>query len=90
MNKSGSEAGSPSKITKRKEFMKKMSTEYESRGLTEVNVDNEHVAALHNENNRERNINTSLQKDVEMLRAQLARAEEHRVKQEASLVEANT
>ena len=34
--------------------MKKMSTEYEARGLDQVNVDNAQVAALHTENNRER------------------------------------
>ena len=66
-----------------------MSTEYEARGLDQVNIDNVQVAALHTENNRERLINESLQKDVELLRAQLAKAEEVRVRQEASLKEAN-
>jgi len=42
-----------------------MSTEYEARGLTSVCVDNEHVETLHKENNRERGMNRSLQKDVE-------------------------
>ena len=40
--------------------MKKMSTEYEARGLSEVNVDNIQIAALHTENNRERTMNESL------------------------------
>ena len=38
----------------RKEFLKKMSAEYEARGLSEVCVDNDQIAALHTENNRER------------------------------------
>ena len=37
-----------------------MSSEYEARGLTAVCVDNEQIAALHTENNRERNVNESL------------------------------
>lgn len=58
--------------------MKQMSTEYEARGLSEVNVTNSQIAALHQENffnNRERGINETLQRDVEMLREQLTRAE---------------
>ena len=66
-----------------------MSAEYEGRGLSEVNIDNDQVAALHTENNRERNINESLQKDIVMLRAQLVTAEQIRVREEASLVQAN-
>ena len=69
--------------------MKKMSAEYEARGLSEVNVDNAQIAALHNENNRERTMHQKLQRDLDLLRAQLARAEEVRVQQEASLVQAN-
>ena len=38
----------------RKEFLKKMSTEYEARGLAEVCIDNDQIASLHTENNRER------------------------------------
>ena len=53
---------------KRKELLKKMSTEYENRGLVQVNVDNQQVAAIHTENNRERNINESLLKDIELLK----------------------
>ena len=64
----------------RKEFLKKMSAEYEARGLSEVNVDNLQIGALHTENNRERKMNESLQEDVAMLKAQLVRAEEVRVK----------
>ena len=59
MNES-QEAGSPTKITKKKDFLKKMSAEYEARGLTAVCVENEQVAALHTENNRERTMNESL------------------------------
>ena len=59
-----------------------MSKEYEARGLSEVNVTNAQVAALHQENNRERGVNETLQRDVEMLREQLARAEQIRKKQE--------
>ena len=51
----------------RKEFLKKMSTEYEARGLSEVCVDNEQIAALHTENNRERAVILSLKKDIELL-----------------------
>jgi hypothetical protein len=40
--------------TRKKQFLKKMSIEYEARGLTEVCVDNEQIGALHSENNRER------------------------------------
>ena len=40
--------------------MKKMSNEYEARGLLEVNVDNVQIAALHTENNRERTVNESM------------------------------
>ena len=53
----------------RKEFLKKMSAEYEARGLSAVCVDNEQIAALHTENNRERSVIESLQKDVELLKA---------------------
>ena len=63
------ESSSPTKSPIKKEFLKKMSTEYAARGLSEVCVENEQVAALHTENNRERSINESLQRDVEMLRA---------------------
>ena len=62
-----------------------MSAEYEARGLAEVNVDNEQIGALHTENNREREINESMQKDIEMLRAQLVRGEEIRKKQEVEI-----
>ena len=44
----------------RKEFLKKMSAEYEARGLSAVCVDNEQIAALHTENNRERSVIESL------------------------------
>ena len=44
----------------RKEFLKKMSAEYEARGLSEVCVDNEQIGALHTENNRERTVIQSL------------------------------
>ena len=64
-----------------------MSAEYEARGLTEVCVDNEQIAGLHTENNRERTMNQSLQRDVEMLRAQLARGEQIRVKLESEILE---
>ena len=64
-----------------------MSAEYKARGLNEVNVDNAQIAALHQENNRERTLNESMQKDIEMLRAQLVRAEDIRVKQEAEILE---
>ena len=66
-----------------------MSTEYAARGLNEVNVDNLQIAALHTENNRERKMHESIQDDLTLLRAQLVRAEEIRVQQEASLVQAN-
>ena len=46
-----------------------MSKEYEDRGLSEVNIDNNQVAALHTENNRERTINKQAQNDINMLRA---------------------
>ena len=36
----GGGAATPTKSSKKKEFLKKMSNEYEARGLTEVNVDN--------------------------------------------------
>jgi len=64
-----------------------MSVEYEGRGLKEVCVDNEQVGALHTENNRERMVNQSLQKDVEMLRSQLERNEEIRAKLESEIKE---
>ena len=66
-----------------------MSTEYESRGLKLVNVDNQQIGALHTENNRERVVNETLMKDVELLRVQLARAEEIRTKQHTQLVDAH-
>ena len=66
------------KITRSKEFLKKMSVEYEARGLTQVCVDNDQVQALHTENNRERDINRKLQKDVEALASQFAHGEEVR------------
>ena len=77
-----------SRGTRSKMLTKKMSVEYENRGLCEVNVDNAQVAALHTENNREREINKSLQRDVDMLRAQLAKSEEIRAKQEIAIAEA--
>ena len=46
-----------------------MSAEYEARGLSEVNVDNVQIGALHTENNRERKMNESMQRDIEMLKA---------------------
>ncbi len=55
-----------------------MSVEYEGRGLKEVCVDNDQVAALHTENNRERLVNESKEKDIAMIRDRLARAEDIR------------
>ena len=52
------------------------SSEYESGGLTSNNVDALQVQAMKMELQRERGTNESLQADVEMLRAQLAKAEE--------------
>ena len=75
------------KSDRRKEFLKKMSIEYEDRGLKEVCVDNEQIGSLHTENNREREINTSLQRDIEMLKAQLTKAEEVRARQEEEIKE---
>ena len=89
MQESGNGEGTPTKSTKRREFLKKMSKEYEDRGLSIVNIDNKQVAALHTENNRERTMNKQAQNDINMLRAQLAKAEEHRLKQEKSLEKAN-
>ena len=60
MQTSGSGNGSPSRSAQRKLLVKKMSAEYEARGLTAVCVENEQVAALHTENNRERTMNESL------------------------------
>ena len=81
------EQSSPSKSERRKEFLKKMSLEYQERGLKEVCVDNEQIGSLHTENNRERDINTSLQRDIEMLKAQLVKAEEVRARQEEEINE---
>ena len=53
------EASSPTRTNGKKQFLKKMSVEYEGRGLKEVCVDNEQIGALHTENNREREINES-------------------------------
>ena len=64
-----------------------MSVEYEARGLKEVCVDNEQIGALHNENNRERQINHSHQQDIQMLRNQLARSEDVRAKQNSEILE---
>merc|ERR1719253_763776 len=72
---------------KRKQFLKKMSVEYQDRGLQEVCVDNEQVAALHTENNRERRVNESHQQDIKMIRDQLARSEEVRAVQNAEILE---
>ena len=74
------EASSPT--GKKKQFLKKMSVEYEARGLKEVCVDNSQIGALHTENNRERMINQSHQNDVKMLRDQLARTKDVRAKQD--------
>ena len=52
------------------------SSEYESGGLTSNNVDALQVQALKMELQRERGTNESLQADVDMLRAQLAKSEE--------------
>ena len=68
---------------------KKMSSEYESRGLTEGNVEQLQAKAIQMELGRERSMNESLQRDVEMLREQLRIAEELRGKQENSIEEAN-
>ena len=57
-----------------------MSNEYEARGLSEVCVDNEQIAALHTENNRERTVIESLQKDLELLRGQINHDAEIRAK----------
>ena len=64
-----------------------MSNHYEERGLKEVCVDNAQVDSIHTENNRERSINQILQKDIEMLKAQLARSEEIRENQEDEILE---
>ncbi len=82
-------SGSPTRRNPNNALTKKMSTQYEARGLAEVNVDNVQIAGLHTENNRERTMNESLQRDVQMLREQLARAEDIRQKQEARIVEAH-
>ena len=66
-----------------------MSSEYESRGLTEGNVEQLQAKAIQMELGRERSMNESLQRDVEMLREQLRIAEELRGKQENSIEEAN-
>ena len=49
-------------------LMKKMSSEYESRGLTEGNVEQLQAKAIQMELGRERSMNQSLQRDIEMLR----------------------
>ena len=64
--------------TPKKNFFKKMSAEYENRGLTSVCVENEQIAALHTENNRQRTLNESLQRDVEAQSKQLNRSEDLR------------
>ena len=56
-------------------LMKKMSSEYESQGLTAGAVESLNAKALQMELQRERGMNQSLQRDVEMLRDQLAIAE---------------
>ena len=56
-------------------LMKKMSSEYESQGLTAGAVESLNAKALQMELQRERAMNQSLQRDVEMLRDQLAIAE---------------
>ena len=58
------------------------SSEYESGGLTSNNVDALQVQALKMELQRERGTNESLQADVDMLRAQLAKSEERFKKSE--------
>ena len=64
-----------------------MSMEYENRGLKEVCVDNEQIGSLHTENNREREMNLSMQRDIAMLKEQLAKAEEVRARQEEEIKE---
>lgn len=54
--------------------------EYEARGLTSNEVELEHLRAIVAEIKRERSVTMSIQKDNEMLREQLRRAEEVRSK----------
>ena len=77
------EARSPAK---KKQFLKKMSVEYQDRGLKEVLIDNEQIGAIHTENNRERKMNESHRQDIKMLRDQLARSEEVRAKQNKEIL----
>ena len=67
--------------------MKKMSSEYESQGLTAGAVESLNAKALQMELQRERAMNQSLQRDVEMLRDQLAIAEQLRARQETQISE---
>ena len=61
------------------------SSEYESRGLNEGNVEGLQVKAVQMELQRERAMNESLQRDIKMLREQLKQAEEMRVQQEKAI-----
>ena len=74
MNQSTS--SSPTRTQQKRKMNRMTSSEYESGGLTSNNVDALQVQAMKMELQRERGTNESLQADVEMLRAQLAKAEE--------------
>ena len=68
--------------------MKKMSSEYESQGLTANAVEGLNAKAVELELKRERAMNQSLQRDVEMLRKQLETAEKLRATQASQIAEA--
>ena len=55
-----------------------MSSEYEARGLTEGNVEGLQVKAIQMELQRERAMNQSKDRDIQMLRDQLKVAEQLR------------
>ena len=81
-------SASPSKRPGRPGFHKMKSSEYESRGLSESNVEGLQVKAVQMELQRERTMNESLQRDIKMLREQLRQAEEMRVQQERAIEDA--
>ena len=80
----------PSSPFNKENFISRITADYEAGGLSMSNIENMQINSLHQENKRERLMNESLQKDVEMLREQLGRAEEIRMKQETVISEANS
>ena len=82
MKRAGTAATIASNVSPKRLRAKPQADDFESRGLTPVEVELEHLRTTVQEIKRERAVTESLQKDNAMLREQLRRSEEVREKQQ--------